>query len=565
MRVWASIHSSRLVGYLAAVILTSAGTAVLVGLNQLGHVPTISLLYVPIILLVAVSFGTWPSLLAATLAVLEYDFFFLQPLFTFTINRVEDILALLIFVIVALSTSQLAARARERAEAAQRRAMESTTLYELGQALTSGHEVPLILQAITRRVVEVFGVDRCAIFVPGEDGKLVLAAETPEGAVHDRADRATASWVLQQGMQVARGGPAGMQGGGNPASVSAFGERTFVPLRTADRTVGVMEVGRKAVHERSGEGRGLDTDERRLVVSFTAQAALVIAQAQNEQARHRVEVLEESDRLKSALLNAVSHDLRTPLTSIKASASALLLGDGDATAWSTPEGRELLETINHEADRLNRLVGNLLDLSRIEAGVLRPILEWYDIAEVVAALRSRIEPLIVGRSLTAEVETGIPPVQLDLLRIEELVINVVENAGKYTPPGSPLGLRIEQRGDALMVAVIDHGPGVPASLRERIFDAFYQGRRHGDRWQPDTAWNGLEPASRPQAGSEPAGAGLGLAISRGIAQAHGGSLTVEETPGGGATFVLTLPHACSGHNVDQPESGVPAAGRREPV
>jgi two-component system sensor histidine kinase KdpD len=514
-------------GYGVAVALTSVATATLVGLNQVAHISTIPLLYVPVILVVAMYFGTGPSLLAAVLAALEFDFFFLQPLFTLTINRVEDSSAFLIFIIVALATSQLAATSRERAEAAQRRAMESTVLYELGQALMSGQDIALILQAITRRVVEVFEVDRCVILVPDEDGKLVLAAETPPGGVRDRADRAVASWVMQQGMQVFRGElPDEAADPDGDVPPSAFGERTYVPLRTADRTVGVMEIGRKT------GGQGLDADERRLVVSFTAQAALVIAQAQSEQARRRVEALEETDRLKSALLNAVSHDLRTPLTSIKASVSALLLA-GKAQAepevrWSEAERQEMLEAIDHEADRLNRLVGNLLDLSRIEAGVLRPVLEWYDVGEVIEAVRTRVEPWVGSHPLETEVESGIPPVQLDLVRIEELMINVVENAVKYTPDGSPIEIKVGRRADTLVVAVVDHGPGVPAGLQERIFDPFFQGRLHGDR--------------RP-------GSGLGLAIGRGIAQAHRGSLTVRETPGGGATFILTLPHACSHERV----------------
>lgn len=488
-------------GYLLALVATSCASGVIGMINRLEQIPNVSLLYLPVILFAAVYFGTGPSLAAATLAVLQFDFFFLQPIHTFSIARAEDLLAFGIFVIVALLTSQLAAGARERAEAAQQRALESTTLYELGQALMSAHDVSHILRAITGRVVEVFGVDRCAIFVPDTDGRPALAAETPEGVTRDRAGEATASWVLRRGTQVWL--PTGVD-------ETLDHQRTYVPLRTADRTVGVMEVGAR-------RGEALDVSERRLIVSFAAQAALVIAQAQHDEAQHRLAVVEESDRLKSALLNAVSHDLRTPLSSIKASATALLLTD---VRWTEGEGREFLQAIDHEADRLNRLVGNLLDLSRIEAGVLRPVLDWYHPREVIEEAMPHLRSLLGARPFTVDVATDLPPLQLDLLRVGEVLTNLVDNAVKYTPAGSPITLRVWQHDDGVSLAVVDHGPGVPMHSRSRIFDTFYQGRQHGDGQR---------------------GTGLGLAICRGVAQAHGGTIRIDDTPGGGATFVFNLP------------------------
>jgi two-component system sensor histidine kinase KdpD len=165
-------------------------------------------------------------------------------------------------------------------------------------------------------------------------------------------------------------------------------------------------------------------------------------------------------------------------------------------------------------------VGNLLDLSRIEAGTLRPMLDWYDIQEVTDHVLPRIRPLLAQRPFALDLQPGIPPVHLDLLRIEQLLINLVENAAKYSPPGSPITIKVNSNGDGLRLAVIDHGPGVPMSQRVRIFDRFYRMQQHSDR----------DP-----------GTGLGLAICRGITEAHGGTIHVEETPGGGATFVLTLP------------------------
>jgi two-component system, OmpR family, sensor histidine kinase KdpD len=493
-------NEERFLAYLVAVVATSAGTAAIAAIDHAIHIPNISLLYLPPILIVAVYFGTLPSLVAATVAVLEYDFFLLQPLYAFTINQVQDILAFVIFVVVALLTSQLAASARQKAESSQRRANESTTLYELGRALMSAHDVQRMLESITQRIVDVFQVDRCAIFVPRDDDRLTMAAETFRSGSRDRASHAAANWAFRRGTEV-----------GIPAAGGTMQQqRLYVPLRTADRIVGAMEVGTR-------RGESLDADERRLVVSFAAQAALVIAQAQSEEERTRLRVAEESDRLKSALLNAVSHDLRTPLASIKASATTLLLAE---TSWTAEEGREMLQAIDHEADRLNRLVGNLLDLSRIEAGTLRPVLDWYDVQEVVQTMMPRMRSLIGGRILSVDVQSEIPPVHVDLVRIEELVMNLVENAIKYTPPTSPIELCIRCDRGAVTLAVIDHGPGVPAEQQAQIFEAFYQGKRQGDR---------------------AAGAGLGLAICRGVASAHGGAIQIADTAGGGATFTLSLP------------------------
>jgi two-component system sensor histidine kinase KdpD len=399
-------------------------------------------------------------------------------------------------------TSQLAAGARARAEAAQRRAKESETLYELGQALMAQLDLPHVLEAVTHRVVDVLDVNSCTIFTPAGSGQLRLAAEMKRSGQQDRESYAAAAWVYQHGAQV------GLPMSGFPDQNR---HRVYVPLRTADRIVGVMEVGPK----RSGEA--LDTEEHRLVTSFAAQTALVIVRAQGDEERRRRVLLEESNRLKSALLAAVSHDLRSPLASIKTAATTLLLPDGGLAA---ADRREMLAAIDQEADRLNRLVGNLLDLSRIEAGVLRPVLDWYEMRDVLDTLVPRIRPLLGARPFTTDLPPKTPALHIDLLRIEQALFNLFENAAKYAGPNTPVELCVRHDDRGLSLALVDHGPGVPARQRDQIFLGFHRGQEHSDR-NPGT--------------------GLGLAICRGIAEAHGGSVSVQETPGGGATFVFTLP------------------------
>jgi two-component system sensor histidine kinase KdpD len=498
-------------GLAVGIAGTSGTTCMIALLNHAVSIPNVSLLYLPSILATAIYFGTWPSLFAAALAAVEYDFFFLQPAFTFTIAQAQDVLAFAVFVLVAGLSGQLAARARAREEAAHREAAESTALYELGQALVSGYDLNHVLDAVTRRIVDVFNVNLCAIHVPTADGQLALVAETVRGlGRRDRASVAAATWSFKQGTQI-----------GVPAHEEhASGRhRMFIPLRTTDQVVGVMEIGPR----RSGES--LDESDHRLVTNFAAQAALVILRAQAEEERQRLSILEDSDRLKSALLNAVSHDLRTPLASIKASATSLLLTDA---SWTMDEGKQFLQAIDSEADRLNRLVGNLLDLSRIEAGALRPVLDWFELQEVVDRVEPHLRSLATDRSLTLDVCDGSVPVQIDLLRIEELLMNLVENAVRYTPTDAPIEMLVSSETADLTIAVIDHGPGIPARQRQRVFDNFFRLRDHDDRGR---------------------GTGLGLAICRGVAEAHGGHIRVEETPGGGATFIVNLPVATAARNV----------------
>ncbi|GAC1624305.1 MAG: hypothetical protein NVS4B2_01980 [Chloroflexota bacterium] len=398
-------------------------------------------------------------------------------------------------------------------------------LYDLGRALMAGHDISALLKTVTRQVVDAFEANYCCIFVPDASGALVPAAQTVREPAQDGTARAAARSGCDQD------GPHNVferHPGGDDHNTIAE------PLRAGEHVIGVMDIGART------SGRPFDANERRLATVFAAQAALALARAQGEHERLRLSLLEESDKLKSALLSAVSHDLRTPLASIKASATSLLLADG---TWATTEGRELLETIDHESDRLNRLVGNLLDLSRIEAGVLRPALDWYSVGDILDGMAPRLPAILGSRRLQINVQDGIGLIRVDLLRIEELLINLMENAGRYTPADSPIELRVGADANGLSIAVVDHGPGIPGSHRHHIFEAFARGHGHTDR---------------------DLGIGLGLAICSGIATAHGGVLTVTDTPGGGATFVLALPPECMAPGDDAsstypaPVQGAPA-------
>jgi two-component system sensor histidine kinase KdpD len=284
----------------------------------------------------------------------------------------------------------------------------------------------------------------------------------------------------------------------------------YVPIATANRVIGVLRV------ERSGARERFTTEQGQLLTTFANQAALAIERTLLDEEATRAAVLARSDELKSALLSAVSHDLRTPLASIKASVTSLLQDDID---WSPADQRELLIAINEETDRLTRVVGNLLDLSRVEAGVLKPHLEWNEVEELVRETATRARSLVGSREIVTSVETGLPPVRFDYVEIGQVLMNLIENAARYAPDGTPITISAEAIPRGVEVSVADRGPGIPMGQEERIFDRFYR------------------IAQRPGA----SGAGIGLSVCRGIVEAHGGRIWAAPREGGGAIFRFTLP------------------------
>jgi two-component system sensor histidine kinase KdpD len=241
-------------------------------------------------------------------------------------------------------------------------------------------------------------------------------------------------------------------------------------------------------------------------------------------------VLRRTDELRTALLSSVSHDLRTPLAAIKASAESLLQHD---VAWSDEDREGFAAAIVRESDRLNRLVANLLDMSRIEGGGLRPQRDWYDVGELIREAVARLHPLLIGRRVDLMIADDLPPVALDYLMIDQVITNLLENAVKYTPSGTPIDVRAERCDDRVQVAIADHGPGIPPDKRGSVFDKFSRLERRG----------------------QAQGSGLGLAVSKGLVEGHDGRIWIAETPGGGATFIFELP-IDSGRGVSAPPAGI---------
>ncbi|HET8631458.1 MAG TPA: DUF4118 domain-containing protein [Thermomicrobiales bacterium] len=517
--------------YGAAIVAVALCTGLVAVLRLWLAGTNLTILYLLPVLGLASVWGRGPAILAAVLGFLVYDFAFVPPLYTFTIRDPAEWVALVVFLFTALVAGQLAAALRRRAEEArareaagvlllgqlaltqEQRAREAraraeltTTLYELTRALIAARPLPELLALVAEQVVATFGVRACAILLPDEGGRLRVRACAPPGEAPlppGRNEEALARWTFDRP---------------RAATATRYGAALFLPLEAGPRRVGLMCVTRR-------EEVALDDEHQRLLSTFAAGAALAIERAALADAALRAAVLARSDELKTALLSSVSHELRTPLAAIKGSVSSLLEeGAAGGVHWDEATRRDFLATIDEETDRLTRLVGSLLDMSRIEAGALRPRREPYALDELLWSAIDRLSAL-AGRVRFAP-PPDLPLVPLDPVLLDRALGNLLDNAAKYAPPGTPVDVTIETYADRgeVWVRVSDHGPGVPPADRERIFERFYR-------------------AGRPRGAAPVIGFGLGLAIARGFVEAHDGRLWVEDAPGGGASFIVALPLA----------------------
>lgn len=506
-------------GYVGALALTAAVTGVIAVIRQFGHVSNISMLYLLAVLASAVLFGSGPSILASAAAFLQYDVLFIEPRYRLTVAESGEWVTLGLLLLTGVSTGQLAAALRNRAREAEEREREAVVLYDVVRLMAEpdlGHAI----DGVAGRLCRELGLDA-----------LVIDLQTASG-VHHRAQQGTAAALALAAAapktpgRVFREGeaPTALQRGGPgrwirivpPRMPGAHGGQGsdrlhVVPIDPQERTLGSILLVKPA-----GSPRLTHADDR-LLSAAANQIRLALERAKLRDEATEAEVLRRTDELKTALLSAVSHDLRTPLSSIMASAGSLLQDD---VTWSRGERREFATAIEEEAQRLNRLVGNLLDLSRIEAGSLRPEKGWYDIGALIDDVVGRLRTLTAKHRLSVEVQPNLPPVLLDYVEIDEVLTNLIENAIKYTPPGSGVHIRAARSDSDLLVEVLDNGPGVPEQALPHLFEPFYRVR------------DGAVSAT---------GTGLGLAVASGLVQAHGGRIWVENRPQGGARFAFTLP------------------------
>lgn len=508
-------------GYLAGglgLILVTIGAELNRGrLNPV----TISLAYLVVVLASATLGGVGPGIAISVVGFLTFNFFFLQPYYSLTVGAPQDTVALFVFLIVAGVTSSLVSRLQEREREARRRAIESETLSQLSTALIADLTLDTVLATVAQQVTQVFHLQSAAILLPDDTGALqprfISPDETDALYLSDREHRAVANHVFTSGVAAGVGGQLRVYRPHGPEREAHIPPRRsrrvlYVPVRTARRSVGVMGV--TAVR-----AADFSADERRLLTTFANQAALAIDRAHLIEEATRAAAFEQADQLKSALLTAVSHDLRTPLASIKASATSLLQENID---WDPATRREFLTAINEETDRLTRLIGNLLDLSRIQGGALKPEMEWYDIGEVIGAVARRLAPLFRANPLRIAIAPDLPLLHFDYVEIAQVLANLIENAAKYSPPDTEIAVTATSEDDTVRVCVTDHGFGIPPADLPHVFETFYRVQRAGQEQRI-------------------AGTGIGLAICKGFVEAHGGRISASSTVGQGTIFCFTLP------------------------
>jgi len=536
---------------LLAIVSALFITGFIYVLHLYPRIPDISLVYLLAILTLASTRGLYAAVLASVVAFLSFDFFMIPPLYAFTVDKFEEWLALFVFLVTAIITSQLAAALRWRAEQAKAQEHETRILYELMQATNREENLDQQLDIIAGTALKVFtpwGMCNCSILLPDATGKLRVqgsarAADKQRQLTQD--EQVTAAWVMQHAQtvelydsaSVAQTSPTSAPRAIVRSTSSPHETRRYVrmiPLMMGKKVVGVMHLLIEDnprlfdIESRLGGVRDRSNEQTAFFWAFADQAAAVIERARLRQESLQVEVLRRTDTLRAALLSSVSHDLRTPLSSIKAAASSLLQDD---VQWDEEARRSFTLSIERQADRLNRLVENLLDMSRIEGGALKPEKEWYPVDELIHDVLGQMEPLLQGRAVETYLPDDLPPVKLDYLEIDQVLTNLIENALRYTPAQSAIEISAQASDGEVEISVADRGSGIPPEEIDHIFDKFYRVRA------TDGSMRSV-------------GSGLGLAVSKGLVEAHGGRIWAENRPGGGAIFRFTLPvGAVEGKNV----------------
>jgi len=500
--------------YAGALLIVAACTALAAAMQSRFELSNLIMVYLLGVVIAAIAFGRGPALVAAVVSVAAFDFGFVPPRFTFGVDDEQYLVTFAVMLVVASVIGTLTAWLREQFDAARVREHRTATLYRLAHDLAGRTTAPEVLEAAVERVAEVLEV-RVAALLPDSLGRVAVAAG--DAAIFSEPRERSAA---QQAFDNLR-----MVGFDSPSMASGLG--LHLPLEAGPRVLGVLA----AVP--AGPGAFRDPERLQLLRAMTSQIALALERCRLAEEAQRARTQAETERARSALLSSVSHDLRTPLAAITGAATSLRDG---STALPEDVKRELADTISEEARRLDRLIGNLLDMTRLQSGTLRVRKEWHSLEEVIGAVLGRLESALGDRPVRLALPDDLPLVALDDVLFGQAVANLIENAIKYAPASEPIEITAAIGAGKLALEIADRGPGIPAGDERRVFEKFYRG---------------------PGASSRP-GAGLGLAICEGIVHAHGGEIEAANRPAGGAVFTIWLP--LEGHPpAIEPEAADPAA------
>ncbi len=457
------------------------------------------LVFLTAVVAVAVRFGLGPSLFASVVSALVYNFFFLPPIYTFNVTDPHNLTAFGFFTLVAVIVSSVAARGRTQTVAAMERARTTESLYAFSRKLAGTATLDDVLWATAYQTALMLKV-RVVLLLP-EHGSIAVKAGYPPEDILDDADIAAAKWAWENNRVAGRG-----------SDTLPGAKRLFLPLHTGRGAIGVMGI------DSDKPGPLLTPDQRRLLDALGDQGALAIERVKLVEEMDRVERVAETERLRSALLTSISHDLKTPLAAVLGSAGTLR---DLADKLSAGEKTELLGTIIDESERLNRFIANLLDMTKLESGAIMPNVALHDLGEIVGSALRRASRILSRHHVELELAPDLPMLELDAVLFEQVLFNLLDNAAKYAPPETTIRIQGWRNGDAVSLRVIDEGSGIPAADLEHIFDKFYRAQK---------------------ADQVRAGTGLGLAISRGFVEAmHGTIVAANRTDRTGAVFTISLP------------------------
>jgi two-component system sensor histidine kinase KdpD len=512
----------RLRPYLGGLVLVALATLLSWVLHNNLSLINLMVLYLVAVVLAAFFQGRGPAILASLLSMLTFNFFFVPPQMTFRVSDPEYLLTFLGFLVVGIVISTLASRVRKQVETARRREENTAALYALSRDLAASSTKEAVNQAVLHNISQTFS-RATALLIPAK-GVLRVSAQS-QGFLFEPNEMAVAGWAFEQRK------PAGR---GTEMLPSARGY--YLPMVTAQGTWGVLGVQPPDPEDL------LDAEQRGLLSAFANQTALAVERVELAEVAGRNQVLEATEKLERALLNSISHDLRTPLVSITGVLTTL--EENDHLEEETQ--RKLVMAAREEADRLNRLVGNLLDMTRIEAGAIRLYPEPTDLEDLVGAALEQLRERLGQRPVTVQVPENLPLVPLDYPLMVQVLVNVIDNALKYSPPDQPVEISAYQTGTEVAIEVADRGAGIPLEDLSRVFDKFYRVQR------PDSV----------------SGTGLGLSICKGITEAHGGRIEAVNREGGGTVVTVYLPleTAVGEEKVNPPAEAVdvrPAAVARE--
>ncbi|MEP7285490.1 MAG: DUF4118 domain-containing protein [Chloroflexota bacterium] len=476
--------------------LIAALSTLIVGVMATRFSPVnLIMIYLGGVVIAAAYCGRGPSILTAVLSVLTFDFFFTAPFLTFTVYDSQYLITFAMILIVAVTISSMTAQIRRQADAAHEREWRTANLYSLSRELASSVGTETLIQIAAQHIKNIFDA-QIIILLADANGQLVMKISATPTLPMNPHEQGVAQWVY------ANSQPAGLGTATLPGS-----QGLYLPLVTSRGAAGVLGVYPNQV--------AFSPEQFDMLDALTNQTALAIERSRLAEETERSRVQIETERLRNSLLSSVSHDLRTPLASITGAVSSLL--ENEYTL--TPESRrELAQVAWEEATRLNRLVGNLLEITRLESGGVHVEKEWQPLEEVIGITLNRLEAQTNTHPITLNLPLDLPLVPIDGVLIEQVLVNLLENAVKYTPVGSPIDLLASFEDHEVKVTVADRGSGLAPGDETRIFDKFY-------RALPSLS----------------GGAGLGLTISRGIIEAHGGRIWAQNRPSGGAMFGFTLP------------------------